>query len=162
MKIIIIAVIVIGLITYMLLNNKKMKTYKNYMNRKKRFDDAIKNFISTEKYINQNMAIAINNDDKKFCICVMKNGAPASFIYRFDEITGCEILEDGSPVSTVKPIESGKINRIDLKIFFKDSENPFIFANFLFWDVMRDSEEYKTLFNDTMHWYEIITNSIKK
>lgn len=161
LKVIVVSIIVTGLVAFWLFNNKKMKTYNHYMKRKKMLEEAIKDFTSTEKYVNQNMAIAVNTHDKKLCISVMKEGTPVTFICNSDNIKGCEILENGLPISTTV-IETNKINRIDLKISLENSENPHILANFLFWDSTRDSEEYKVLYKDTMHWHEIINSFIKK
>ncbi len=183
LKFVIVSIIVIGLIYYWLFNNKKMKTYNHYMKRKKIFDDFIKDFRSTEKYVNQNMALAINYDDKKLCICVMKNGTPASFIYQFDDIIGCDILEDGVEIKTDIPeyelnaenpssekesairdlfVIHQKINRIDLKILFNDYQNTSVLANFLFWETSKDSEDYRVLLKDALKWHGIINNIIKK
>jgi hypothetical protein len=182
LKILAASAIVIALFYYLLFNNKKMKTYNHYLKRKKILEDAIKEFVSSEKYVNQNMALAINYEEKKLCVCVMKNGVPVSSVYQFNDITGCEILEDGSEIKT-GPQESGsntgntpedkksiisdllvihqKINRIDLKISFNDTQNTSVLANFLFWEASKDSEDYKILLKDALHWHEIIKNIIK-
>jgi len=183
LKFLVVSVIVIGLVYYWLFNNKKMKTYNRYMKRKKIFDEYIKDFPAAEKYVNQNMALAINYEEKKLCVCVMKNGAPVSFIYQFDDITGCEILEDGAEIKTdisgdglntdnvpedKKSAISDllvihqKIKRIDLKILFNDNQNTSVLANFLFWEASKDSDDYKILFRDALKWHGIINNIIKR
>lgn len=161
LKFLVAFLIVIVLGYYLLFNNKKMRTYNHYMKRKKILEDAIKEFVSSEKYVNQNMALAINRDDKKLCICIMKNGMPLTSVTPFDKITGCEILEDGTPVNTVNPEAGGKLSRIDLKIMINNDESQSVLANFLFWEVTRDSEEYKLLSHDANYWYEIISKIIK-
>jgi len=160
-KLLLASVIAIALVYYLLFNNKKMRTYNHYWKRKKILEDAIKEFVSSEKYINQNMALAVNRDDRKLCICVMKKGMPVISVTPFEEIKGCEILEDGTPVNAINPAAGEKLNRIDLKIIINDSENQSILANFLFWEVTRDSEEYKLLSHDANYWYDIINNIIK-
>lgn len=184
---IVISIAVCGFIAYMLFNNKNMKMYNHFMKRKKMLEESIHFFPATQTYANQNMIIAINEDEKKLCVSTMKNGVPVPLVHEFDDITSCEINEYGVPEtnsSKNNPVKgqrvanvladsvgkvignpSGKdteeiINRIDLKISFNDSQNPFVLANFLFWEVRKDSEEYQTASKDVSRWYGIIDNII--
>ncbi len=182
------ALIACALIAYMLLNNKNMKTYNHFMKRKKRLEQSIDFFNATEKYVNQNVIIAINQEEEKICVSTMKKGSPVPLVYNFNEIVSCEIIEyavtndstsinnqrnQGVAIVLADSVEkvigniSGKaagdrINRIDLKISFKDSRNPFVLANFLFWEVSKNSEEYQTASKDVSHWYSKIDDIIKK
>jgi hypothetical protein len=179
LKFIAISVVVLAIISYWLLNNKKMKTYRHYMKRRKWLEESIKDFRADDKYINQNMAVAVNYNEKKLCISVMKQGVPATFTYNFSNIKDCEILEDekavkqdkidselnstktagNSPEALKKLISTTeKVQRIDLKIKTDDKKNPEIIANFLFSEINKGSEDYRILFQDTLKWYKIINN----
>ncbi len=185
---IVVSLIVCGFVAYMLFNNKNMKIYNHYMNRKKKLEESVNFFSATQTYANQNMVIGINQEEKKICISTMKNGTPVPLVYKFNDIISCEIIEYkvndtttsinnqvrsqtvgnvlADSVDKVIGNLSGKaaadrINRIDLKISFNDSQTPFVLANFLFWEVSKDSEEYKTASEDVSRWYGIIDNIIK-
>lgn len=186
---ILIAIAACGFVAYMLFNNKNMKIYNHYMKRKRKLEESINFFSGTQTYANQNMAIAINQEEKKLCISTMKNNTAVPLVYKFNDIISCEIIEygvtekttsrnsqvSGQGVANVLADSVGKvvgslsgkavednINRIDLKISFNDSQNPFVLANFLFWEVSKESEEYQKASEDVSHWYGIIDNIIKR
>lgn len=191
LKVLAVSVLVFVVVYYWIFNNKKIKVYNRYVKRRKMFEESIKDFQATEKYINQNMALAVNPEDEKICVSVMKSGVPVSSVYHYKDISGCEILEDGvvvkSNTSGVDPdagkadfsrtgdtpevkdslksdqsLTGHKISRIDLKILVNDSRNPSVLANFLFWEVSKESDEYEKLSEDTLLWYEKIDNIIKE
>ena len=56
--------------------------------------------------------------------------------------------------------EADRISRIDLKIHLKDSQTPYVLANFLLWEVGKDSEEYKVVLESISHWYKMIKNNL--
>ena len=174
-KTLVVSLVVIVLITYWLLNNRNMKTYTQYMKRKQRLEESIKDFVATQTFSNQNVAMAINQNEEKFCISTMKNGAPVPLFYEFKDIIGSEIIEERVPGT--KPSGSGQSNRntttniqrasekimkVDLKINFNDSENPFVLANFLFWEVSKNSKEYKNALEDATYWHNIIIDLTRK
>ncbi len=174
--------VAVGFVAYLLLNNRNMKTYRHFMKRMKKLDKSIDFFNATQKFSNQNMAIAINEEEKKLCVSTMKNGNPVSLVHTFNDIISCEIIENEVDETTAsirekrvanvladtvgkvtgEKEEEGKINRIDLKISFKDPQNPFVLANFLYWEVSKHSDEYKTASKSANCWYGIINESIKK
>ncbi|MGR6836701.1 hypothetical protein [Syntrophomonas erecta] len=179
------AVAACGFVVFMLFNNRNMKTYNHFMKRKKSLEESIKSFTATQQYANQNMAIAVNQDEKKLCVSTMKNGSPVPVVYHYNDVIACEVIEYkvtdtnnqvhgqkvinilGDSVGKVIDGHSGKeeeerINRIDLKISFNDPQNTFVLANFLLWEVSKDSEEYKLASKDISHWYGIINNIVKK
>ncbi len=174
-------VIAIALIAFMLLNNKNMKTYNQYMKRMKKLQESISNFTATQQYTNQNMAIAINNEAKKLVVSTMKSGEPVPLTYTFNDIRGCEIIEhkvcentasingnqkvasvlSDSVGKVISGDEQDRVNRIDLKISFKDGANPEVLLNFLYWEVTKDSDEYQKAFKDVSHWHGVINSIIK-
>lgn len=185
MSILLATIIAVAVIGFMLFNNRNMKTYNHCMKRMKKLKQSIEGINATQEYVNQNMAIAINHDEKKLCVSTMKNGSPYPLMYTFNDIIGCEIVEYKAPDhnstligrqnagrvlsnsvdlvldNLVGNVEEDRINRIDLKISFKDSENPFVLLNFLFWEVSKDSEEYKKTFETVRYWHKTINNAIK-
>lgn len=150
-----------------------MKTYNQYMKRKGKLEESIKDFNATQKYANQNMAIAINQEEEKVCVSTMKNGTPNPLVYTFNNIIGSEILEDGVAVAaTSSSSDSGsdiaggivldkKVKSIDLKILIDDLCDSFVLANFLFWEVSKDSKEYQKLRKDALYWHGLIDSIIK-
>lgn len=176
---IIVAVIFIG---YVLFNNSNMRSYNHYMKRKKKLEESIKSFTATQIYSNQNVVLAVNEQEKTLGISTMKKGKPIPLIYNFNDIVSCEIMEFDVNAATSKKQnnqrvakvlgdsvgkvlgkeEADRINRIDLKISFNDAEHPYVLANFLFWEVSKDSEEYKVASEAVSRWYGIINNIIKK
>lgn len=150
---------------YFFSNKENMKTRNSVMNRKKMLEESIKIIKAKQKYINQNTALAVSHEEEKFCICTIKDGAAVPLIYNFADITGCEIVEDGVVVTAPtrnKELEEEVVDRIDLRISVNDSENPYVLANFLFWDVSKDSAIYHKTFNDAIRWRGIIENIVKK
>lgn len=184
MSIVLATIIVVVFVGFMLFNNRNMKTYNQCMKRMKKLKKSI-NFINpTQEYVNQNMAIAINQDEKKLCVSTMKNGSPHPLTYTFNDILDCEIVEykvteqDANingrqnlgrilSDSVDKVVENliwkkeERVNRIDLKVSFKDSENPYVLLNFLYWEVTKDSEEYKKTYEAVNYWHRTIHNIIK-
>lgn len=178
LKLIVVFLAVAGLIIYWLLNNKNMKTYNMFMKRKKKFEESIKDFEATQKYVYQNMAIAINQDEEELCISTMKNGTPNSLVYNFKDTIGSEVMEDGIAVTansrnsnlhgeihdgiqTEDVVPGKKVTRIDLKILIDDLCNPSVLANFMFWEINKNSEEYKKLSEDAFRWHGIIDNIVQ-
>lgn len=184
---ILVSIAVCAFVAYMLFNNRNMKIYSHYMRRKKELEESIAYFTPTEIYSNQNMVIAINQEEKKICVSTMKQGVPIPLEYKFNDIISCEINEyavdgtansknnqvSGQKVGSVLADSVGeviggisgkaaeeKVNRIDLKISFNDSQNPYVLLNYLFWEVSKDSEEYQKASEDINHWYGIIDNII--
>ncbi|MGI6450976.1 MAG: hypothetical protein ACOX3R_12100 [Desulfitobacteriia bacterium] len=183
-----ITIVIASLIIYWLFNNRNMKTYREYMKRKNQLEESIQDFNAEERYANQNMVLAINREEEKLCISVMKQGQPVPLIVDFKDIIGTEVLEDGVAVPpvplnssteessaqaeqasadkgklSVKDLvaESKRIKRIDLKIMFNDSQNPSVLANFLFWEVAKVSKEYQQAIRDASYWHKLITESIQ-
>jgi len=175
-------------IGYMLFNNRNMKSYNHYMKRKRKLEQSI-DITPTQIYSNQNVVLAINDEEKKLCVNTMKSGKPVPLVYDYNDITSCEIVEYGvnDPAAAVNrkvrrqsvasvlgdsmdkvfpdgsdQQEEEKISRIDLKISFNDTQNPYVLANFLFWEVGKDSEEYKTTSEAALKWNGIINEIIKK
>lgn len=190
LKILAVSVLVLIVVYFWIFNNKKIRVYNRYMKRRKMFEDSIRDFQATEKYINQNMALALNSEDEKICVSVMKDGVPESSVYQYKDVAGCEILEDGVAVKpnlyesepgadnsqenrpdgvtdlkeslkSDQALTGRKVSRIDLKILFKNSNNPSVLANFLFWEVSKGSVEYKKLYADALRWFEKIDNIMK-
>lgn len=185
MSIILATIIAVVFVGFMLFNNRNMKTYNHCMKRMKRLKKSIEGISATQEYVNQNMAIAINHDEKKLCVSTMKNGAPYPLTYTFNDIIGCEIVEHKVPdynstligrknagrvlsnsvdlvmANLAGNVEQDRVNRIDLKVSFKDSENPYVLLNFLFWEVSKDSEEYKKAYEAVDYWHKTINNIIK-
>lgn len=185
MSVLLATIIAVAFIGFMLFNNKNMKTYNHCMKRMKKLKKSIDGINASQEYINQNMAIAISKDEKKLCVSTMKNGAPYPLMYTFNDIIDCEIIEykvtddeamingrqnvgrvlsdsvDKVIGNLAGQIEDERINRIDLKLSFKDSENPSVLLNFLFWEVSKDSEEYKKAFETVNYWHGLIDNIIK-
>lgn len=183
-KAVVVSLLLCAFVSYMLINNKSMKTYKQFMKRKKKLEESINFFTGTQRYVNQNMIIAVNQEEKKICVSTMKNNIPVPLVYNFDDIKSCEIKEYNvnettaartrervfdvlaNSVGKVTDSQAGKtveenIYRIDLKISFNDPQNPFVLANFLFWEVSKDSDEYTKVSEDASQWYGIIDNIIK-
>ncbi len=175
------AILSLAIIAYMLFNNKNMRSYNQYMKRKKRLEESLSFFTADELYSNQNVVMGINNKEKKLAISTMKQGNPHPYVFNFDDLTACEIVEYevddrvsqakgqslghvlGNSVGQVLGTEeSDKISRIDLKISSADPEKPYVLANFLFWEVAKDSEEYKVVSEAVEKWHGIIEKVIRK
>lgn len=174
------AIVIVVLVIYWLTNNKNMKTYNQYMKRKKQLEESIQGFNPTQSYANQNVVMAINENEAKFCICTMKNGVPVPLEFTFDQITASEVQEDGVTLAAVArtglggtgavqtasdgvemPKSGKEAERIDLKISFNDSQNPYVLANFLFWRISRKSNDYKKALEEAYKWHGIMENIIK-
>lgn len=182
-------IFLLGFVAYLLFNNRNMKTYSHYMKRMRNLEESIKDFGATETYSNQNMAIAINDEEEMFYISTMKDGTPVPYIYEYKDIIGSEIMEDGviveatwrsghlgagisseiptgvippksSVISNLFTPEGTKISRIDLKISFDDVQNPYVLANFIYWGVIKDSDDYHKASEIALHWHGIIDNII--
>lgn len=186
MNVILATILAVTVIGFMLFNNKNMRTYNQYTKRMKKLQESISDFTATQKYSNQNMAIAINKDEKKLAVSIMKRGNPVPLTYTFKDIIDCEVIEykvveDDNSINkqkakqnmanvlgdTVGQVlgelvgdEEERINRIDLKISFNDSQNPSVLLNFLFWEVKKDSDEYIKASADASKWHGIINNII--
>jgi len=179
---IILSVVVVVIIVYMFINNKNMKTYRSYMKRKTQLEESINNFNATQSYANQNVVIAINDQEEKICISTMKNGLPVPLEYKFDQIIASEVQENGVTLAAVSrpgqfggeisgvqttsdgaetPKLGNEAERIDLKISFNDSQNPYVLANFLYWRISRKSEDYKKALEEAYKWHGIMENIIK-
>lgn len=171
-------------IGYMLFNNKNMRSYNKYMKRKKKLEESIASINASQLYSNQNVALGINGKERKLAISTMKNGDPVPLVYNFEDIMACEIMEyganegvaaynqpKGQKVTAVLGESVGqvfgqkeeeRVSRIDLKISIADQENPHVLANFLFWEVSKDSEEYKVVSESVEKWHGIIEKIIRK
>jgi len=142
-----------------------MKTNTTIVKRKKMLEESIKGIKTKQKYINQNTALAVSYEEEKLCISVIKDGDAVPLLYKFADVLGCEIVEDGVVVTTPtrnNELEEEIVDRIDLRIFVNDAENPYVLANFLYWDVSKDSAIYHKTFNDVARWHGIIENIAKK
>ncbi len=161
-----------------------MKTYNQFMKRMKLLQNSMDDIDATKEYANQNMAIAINQGGEMLTVCTMKKGSPVPLTYTFNDIISSEIIEyevtddsvainnNKQNIATVLSENVGKVtgneaalelvNRIDLKVSFKDEENPQVLLNFLFWEVAKDSEEYKRASEDAKEWHNILQNIIRQ
>jgi hypothetical protein len=168
-------------IGYMLFNNKNMRSYNHYMKRKKKLEESISSIDASQLYSNQNVALGINGKDKKLAISTMKNGIPVPIVFGYEDIVACEIVEYGADKSVAaakgKRVTAGlgdsvgqvfgqkeaeRISRIDLKISLANSEPSYVLANFLFWEVSKDSEEYEVASEAVAKWHGIIEKIISK
>lgn len=173
------AIVSLAILAYMFFNNRNMKTYNHYMKRKKRLEESLDFFSADELYSNQNVVMGINKKEKILAISTMKNGNPCPLTFDFADIIDCEIVEEkadplvkqakaenlgsvlGNSVGQVLgKEEADRISRIDLKIHLKDSQTPYVLANFLLWEVGKDSEEYKVVLESKSHWYKMIKNNL--
>lgn len=146
-------------------NKENRKSNNSVTGRKRILEESIKGLKIKQKYINQNIALAVSYEEEKLCISTIKDDDAVSQVIKFSDITGCEIVEDGAVVTAPtrnKELEEEVVDRIDLRIFINDSENPYVLANFLFWDVSKDSAIYHKTFNDALRWRGIIEKIVKK
>ena len=154
-----------GLLSYWLLNKFNMKDKTKIIKRKQMFQESIKDFRATQTFVNQNMAIAINQEEEELFICSMKDGTPVPLVYKFNDIIGSEIIEHAVTDTTASGSshsDTENVERIDLKISIDDSQNPFVLANFLFWEASKESGDYQKALRDASRWHGIIDSIRRK
>ncbi len=174
--------------------------FMKYLKREEeKFDARVNNLLSkitefnaTQKYLNlaSESGIAVDEASNKLCFFEKKNESLQPYIYSYNQLVECELVEDGDTVTKtsrasqlggalvggliaggVGTIVGGlsgkrkslqKVRRVDLKIIVNDTRKPVHILNFFDYETEKGSIQYQNVMAKANHWYGLISVYIKR
>lgn len=174
--------------------------FTKYLNKEEQKFDArvgdllskIVEFNATQKYLDlaSEAGIAVDEASNKFCFFEKKNDRLQPYVYSYNQLVECELVEDGGTVTKTsrasqlggalvggliaggvgtivgglsgKRKSSQKVRRVDLKIIVNDTRKPVHIVNFFDYETDKGSIQYQNVMAKANHWYGLISVYIKR